>query len=111
MGDFINRVIPHVGIKIDASPLFHFARDLLVTLLLWLIGFRDFHEISGSEKAISRSFRSQGEHSVTTRYLACYLSMSYIRRSRISGDVATTRLPRGVGHRHHADVGRTSTHT
>lgn len=42
MGEFINKVIPHVGIKIDASLLFHFARDLLVTLLLWLIGFRDF---------------------------------------------------------------------
>ena len=69
MGDFINRVIPHVGIKIDASPLFHFARDLLVTLLLWLIGFRDFQAAfttmltSGFlEIGNGISFRSDGTH-------------------------------------------------
>lgn len=42
MGKFVDKVIPFMGVKFDASPLLHFVRDLIVALLLWFIGFRDF---------------------------------------------------------------------
>ncbi len=43
----INSVIPHVGIELDLSPLFHFLRDLLLTFILWQVGYRDFQVALG----------------------------------------------------------------
>jgi len=69
MQRFIDTVIPHVGIKIDFSPLLHFVRDLLVACTLWQIGFRDFQAafatmlISGFfETGSGVSFQSDGAH-------------------------------------------------
>jgi|GEM_PF-6513608 len=35
-------IVPYVGIKFDLSPLAHFGRDLLLALILWQVGYRDF---------------------------------------------------------------------
>ena len=44
----IDSIIPHVGIKLDFSPLFHFFRDLLIAFILWQIGYRDFQAASAT---------------------------------------------------------------
>ncbi len=43
----INSIIPHVGIELDLSPLLHFFRDLVLTFILWQIGYRDFQAAFG----------------------------------------------------------------
>jgi hypothetical protein len=71
VGKLIDAVIPHVGIKLDFSPLLHFARDLLLAFVLWQIGFRDFQAAfttllaSGFfETACGISFQADGAHDI-----------------------------------------------
>ncbi len=67
MNKILDSVIPHVGVKLNLSPLAHFFRDLLFTYLLWQIGFRGFRAalttmlISGFfETGNGISFQSNG---------------------------------------------------
>ena len=66
----INSIIPHVGIELDLSPLLHFFRDLLLTFILWQIGYRDFQAALGImiasgffEAGNGILFQSDGERS------------------------------------------------
>lgn len=70
MKKFFDIAIPYVGIKIDFTPINHFFRDLLITFILWQIGYRDFQAafatmlISGFfEAGNGISFSKDGTHS------------------------------------------------
>ena len=65
----IDSVIPHLGIELDFTPLFHFVRDLLIVLIIWQIGYRDFQAAltpmiaSGFfEAGNGIAFQSDGNH-------------------------------------------------
>ena len=67
----INSIIPHVGIELDLSPLLHFFRDLVITFILWQIGYRDFQAAFGImiasgffEAGNGILFQSDGERSL-----------------------------------------------
>ncbi len=42
MNKFCEIAVPYVGIEIDFSPIYHFFRDLIFTIILWQISYRGF---------------------------------------------------------------------
>ena len=39
---YVDDIIPHVGIEVDSSLIFHFLRDAVLTFIFWQIGYHDF---------------------------------------------------------------------